>query len=142
MSDSFEKDLSRGKEVEQMVLDIIRKRYPCTTLIEGKFKPFDLYVPERDMKVEIKADWKSNETGNIIIELFMFGQPSGLFSTEADFWVIYTGKEFLWAKPRSILMCIVLNRIQAREILGEGDTEKKMACLIPIEVLRVYCEKI
>ena len=37
---SFQKDLKRGLEVEEMVLSILRKKYPCASLINA-FKGYD-----------------------------------------------------------------------------------------------------
>ena len=32
--------------------------------MQGKFKPYDIYVPENDIKVEVKKDIGSKETPN------------------------------------------------------------------------------
>ena len=107
-------------------------------MVPGKFKPYDIFIPEKDLKIEVKVDYKSQETGNIIIELFMFGSPSALLSTKADYWIIYTGKETMWITPNKIVECIILNNIRSQKILGEGDSEKKLACLIPINIFKRY----
>jgi len=135
---AFEKDLRVGQELEQLVLDAIKKKYPSAVQVPGKFKPYDIFVAEKNLKVEVKVDYKSQETGNIIIELYMFNKPSALLSTEADYWIIHTGKEILWAKPKKIIECIMINNIKSKEILGSGDTQKKIACLIPIELFKQY----
>jgi len=86
----------------------------------------------------VKVDYKSQETGNIIIELYMFGKPSALLSTEADYWIIHTGVENLWIKPKKILECILLNNIKVQDVLGDGDSQTKKACLIPINLFKKY----
>ena len=137
-SKSFKKDLLVGQDLENSILKSIRKKYPTAVLVPGKFKPYDIFIPEKDLKIEVKVDYKSQETGNIIIELFMFGSPSALLSTEADYWIIYTGKETMWITPNKIVECIILNNIRSQKILGEGDSEKKLACLIPINIFKRY----
>ena len=137
-SKAFKKDLLVGQELEQKILKSIQKKYHTAVLIPGKFKPYDIFIPEKDLKIEVKVDYKSQETGNIIIELYMFGKPSALLSTEADYWIICTGKEKLWIKPKKILECILLNNIKVQDILGDGDNQTKKACLIPIEIFRKY----
>jgi hypothetical protein len=137
-SKSFQKDLLVGQDLENSILKSIRKKYPTAVLVPGKFKPYDIFIPEKDLKIEVKVDYKSQETGNIIIELFMFGSPSALLSTEADYWIIYTGKETMWITPNKIVECIILNNIRSQKILGEGDSEKKLACLIPINIFKRY----
>jgi hypothetical protein len=137
-SRAFQKDLLTGQQLENRVLSNIRKKYPTAVLIPGKFKPYDIFVPEKDLKIEVKADYKSKETGNIIIEVLMYGVPSALLSTEADYWIIDTGEEQMWIKPNKIIECIILNNIKCQEILGDGDTQVKMACLIPIDIFKDY----
>lgn len=137
-STAFAKDLSVGQESEENVLKRIRDKYPTAVLVPGKFKPYDIFIPEKDLKVEVKVDLKSQETRNILIELRMFNMPSGLLTTQADFWIIYTGKEYLWSTPKMIMECIMLNNIPSQEIYGPGDDVKKHACLIPINIFKKY----
>jgi hypothetical protein len=137
-SEAFKRDLKVGQELEQKVLKNIHKKYPSAVLIPGKFKPFDIYVPETGHKIEVKADYKSQETGNIIIEVLMYDKPSALLSTEADYWIICTGEEYLWTTPQKIVQCIILHNIRCQDILGDGDSQVKLACLIPIELFKDY----
>jgi len=141
-TENFKKDLQRGRKIEEKILAICRQKYPCSVLIDGKFKDYDLFIPETNKKLEIKGDYRSCETGNIIIELMMFGKPSALLSTKADFWVVYTGLELLWITPKKIIECITVNNINSRTLTGQGDTASKVACLIPIETFKKYCFKI
>ena len=85
-------------------------------MVPGKFKPYDIYIPENDLKVEIKADFKSKETGNILIELMMFGEPSALLTTEADFWIFDTGDEIMVTTPSLIMECITWLTMYHRKI--------------------------
>ena len=142
VKEAFKKDLARGRKIEENILSLIQNKYPCAVLIDGSFKDYDLFIPETNKTVEIKGDFKSCETGNIIIELMMFGKPSALLSTKADYWIIYTGKEFLWTTPIKIKECIMVNNINSRELLGFGDSETKIACLIPINIFKRYCFRI
>lgn len=137
-SRAFQKDLLTGQELEQKILQTIRKKYPTAVLVPGKFKPYDIFIPEKDLKIEVKVDYKSQETGNIIIELYMFGKPSALLSTKADYWIIHTGRENLWIEPKRILECILLNNIHVKNILGDGDDQTKKACLIPIDLFKQF----
>jgi hypothetical protein len=138
---NFQKDLAVGKAIEEKVLSIVRQTYPSSVLIPEKFKDYDLYIPERDIKVEIKVDYKSRETGNILIELFMFEKPSALLATKADYWVIYDGKKLMWTTPNKIFECLLLNNIRSQEILGDGDSQKKIACLVPVDLFKKYLIK-
>lgn len=137
-SDAFKKDLAVGHEIENKILNSLRNKYPSAVLVPGKFKPYDIFVPEKNLKIEVKVDYKSQETGNILIELFMFNKPSALLTTEADFWIIETGKQMLWITPLKIIECIMINNIKSQSILGMGDDQEKIACLVPIDIFKRY----
>ena len=72
---SFYADLKDGKQTENDVLSIIKKKYPKSYIIEGYFKDYDIYIPEKDMGIEVKKDVKSQETGNLVIEVEFNGKP-------------------------------------------------------------------
>ena len=76
MYTNFKKDLGRGRKIENMILSNIQIKYPSAVLIDGKFSKYDIFIPENNYKIEVKYDLKSQETNNIVIELFMFGKPS------------------------------------------------------------------
>ena len=141
-SENFKKDLQRGRKIEEKILDICRQKYPCSVLIDGKFKDYDLFIPETNKTIEIKGDYRSCQTGNIIIELMMFNVPSALLTTKADYWIIFTGQELLWTTPIKIIECIMVNNIASRTLTGQGDAASKVACLIPVETFKKYCFKI
>nr|BAR25687.1 hypothetical protein [uncultured Mediterranean phage uvMED]BAR25730.1 hypothetical protein [uncultured Mediterranean phage uvMED] len=136
--EAFYSDLIIGKNIEKKVLSSIQKKYPSAVLIPRKFSKYDIFVPEVDKKIEVKFDYKSQETKNILIELFMFKKPSALLATEADYWAIDTGKEVMWTTPKKILECILINNIRSQKITGDGDTQAKIACLIPIKLFKKY----
>ena len=142
MYTNFKKDLGRGRKIENMILSNIQIKYPSAVLVDGKFSKYDIFIPENNYKIEVKYDLKSQETNNIVIELFMFNKPSALLATSAHLWVIYTGKEYLWIKPIKIFECIMLNNIQSREITGNGDLNTKKVCLVRLDLLKNYCYKV
>ena len=72
---TFHRDLDQGKKVEDIVLAKIHEKYPLATKLEGKVKPYDIYIPELNIYVEVKSDKKSQETGNIVIEVEMYDKP-------------------------------------------------------------------
>jgi hypothetical protein len=136
---TFHEDLEAGLAIEQRVLQILQKQYPCATLINAH-KGYDIWIPEIHKSVEVKSDQKSQHTGNFVIEIEMYGKPSGLMSTTADVWVIYDGEIFFKITPRNITKCIFLNRLQYVEFVGNGDTQVKKAFLVPKNILFKYGE--
>jgi len=136
---SFDQDLKAGHRSEDRVLDIIRKKYPEAERIEGKHSPYDIIVPERRITVEVKGDYVSQKTGNIVVEVnHPIGTPSGLLVTTADYWVHDTGKELIWIKPQDIKDCIMVHNYQFKDIQGPGDWHAKRVYLIPVDTYRTF----
>ena len=127
---SFKSDLKRGEAVELFVLMLIRKKYPLAVKIEGKFKGYDLWIPELSKSVEVKYDPMSNRTGNLVIEVYMYGKRSGLLSSTADFWVFYDDKDLLWVDREELMKFILLSDYPMRDITGNGDNNPKKVYLI------------
>jgi hypothetical protein len=134
---SFDKDLARGIDVEQIVLSMIRKRYPCAVLVNA-YHGYDIWVPEINKSIEVKYDEMSNQTGNIVVEIEMSGKLSALMTTTADFWIFYDGEIFVRITPKKIIECIFLNKLRFVEFTGKGDLHKKKAFLIPKNILFSY----
>lgn len=134
---SFQKDLQRGLEIENIVLGILRKKYPCASLINA-FKGYDIWIPEIDKAVEVKYDPMSQETGNIVVEIEMYGKPSGLMATQADYWVFYDGEMFVIMPVKHIFKCIFDCKLQYVEFVGKGDTRSKKAFLVDKNTLFKY----
>lgn len=135
---TFKRDLNKGENIEEQVLSIIQLRYPAATKIEGYFPNYDIWIPEINKSVEVKSDEKSMETGNIVVELEMYGKPSGILKSKADYWVFFDGFKFLWTTPIKIFECILLNKLNFVSFIGNGDTQQKKAILIKKELLGEY----
>ena len=134
---TFNEDLEVGIAVEQKLVNILLKKYPSTTLVT-KFKGYDIWIPELHKSIEVKFDEKSKQTGNIVIEIEMYDKPSGLLSTTADYWVFYDGDKFISITPKDIIKCIFLLKLNFVEFVGNGDTVKKKAFLVPKDKLFNY----
>ena len=134
---TFQKDLAIGLDIENRVLAILRKKYPCATLVNA-FKGYDIWIPEIDKAVEVKSDQKSQHTGNIVIEIEMFGKDSGLMATQADYWVFYDGEMFVIMPVKNIFKCIFESKLQYVEFVGNGDTRPKKAFLVDKNTLFKY----
>ena len=100
----FKDSLLVGEQKEYLILDFIKKKYPSAYKVEGYCKECDIYVPECNMKIEVKFDKKSNHTGNIVVEIEMFNKPSALFTTKSDYWIFYDGFELMIIRPIDILV--------------------------------------
>jgi len=139
---TFQTDLQVGKDVEKTVLEMIQNKYPKAFMIDGKFSPYDIFIPEISKSIEVKSDRKSQHTGNLVIEVFMYGKPSALMATLADCWVIFTGEVFIWITPLQLKNMIVQNGLSLRTITGKGDIEPKKAYLPTVEMVMQYAERV
>ena len=134
----FQDDLIIGEELEFRILKKIQKRYPQARKIEGYFKGYDLFIPELQVRIEVKQDKKSQHTGNYLIEIEFDGKPSALSTTEADYWVIFDGECEIWTTPWRIREAI--EGLPVREFIGKGDTKAKKAYLCPKERIKKTAE--
>ena len=135
---TFNRDLDRGIKVEDLVLQRIQRKYPKAYRIEGYCKEYDLWIPEVEKGIEVKYDPMSNQTGNIVVEIEMFGKPSALMATKADHWIFYDDNVFVSITPSEIKNCIKENNLQTVKFTGKGDQHPKIAYLIKKDMLFSY----
>ena len=130
MVDTFGEDIILGEETEYNILGMIKKKYPNAYKIQGEFKAYDIYVPEKDIKIEVKRDKGSNKTNNYFIECYCNEQASGILSTEADYWVIYDENKYIWI-DKNVLWDLCQNRGKKWKGMTEGGCSEVEAYLVP-----------
>lgn len=144
MSDNtFNKDLEIGNVLEYHILKNIQAKYPRAVKMIGYFKGYDIYVPETDIKIEVKGDFMSDETGNFVIEIEFDGKPSALITTEANYWV-FASKEYLyWITVDNIWALLIENPyLNPVTFTGKGDLDSKRAYLVPVGLVSNYSDMI
>lgn len=138
MIETFNRDLKRGKYHENVILEVIQKKYPKAFIKDGYCKEYDIFIPELKIGVEVKSDEKSKFTGNIVIEIEFNNRPSALSTSKAKYWVIFDGYDYHWFLKDKIKDCILENKLKWVEFIGKGDTKSKKAYLIKKEILYKY----
>ena len=138
MIETFNRDLKRGKYHENVILEVIQKKYPKAFIKDGYCKEYDIFIPELKIGVEVKSDEKSKFTGNIVIEIEFNNRPSALITSKAKYWVIFDGYDYHWFLKDKIKDCILENKLKWVEFIGKGDTNSKKAYLIKKEILNKY----
>jgi hypothetical protein len=139
---TFDEDLEDGHNAEREVLNLLKTKYPCAVIISGYCKEMDIYVPEIHKRYEVKKDFKSKYTGNLVVEIAMYDKPSALMTSKADAWVFVTPTKYAFVERERIKDCIIENNLQYKTFVGNGDTESKNAYLIKEELLLGYAYKI
>ena len=138
--DTFEFDLFTGESSEREVLKFIQQKYPKAYKIKGYFKDYDIYVPEAEKSVEVKQDFKSEFTGNLVVEIEFNGKPSALSTTKADYWVFVTRPHWFWITPKQICNCIRQYHYTPATFTGKGDTKPKKAYLVKINHIQEFSQ--
>ena len=141
-ADTFDEDLEDGHNAERDVLKLLQTKHPSAVIIPGYCKEMDIYVPEIHKRYEVKKDFKSKYTGNLVVEIFMYGKPSALMTSKADAWVFVTPYKYAFIERERIKDCIIENNLQFTKFVGKGDTEPKSAYLIKEGLLFNYAYKI
>ena len=139
---SFKSDLAFGEEGELLVLKKLRYKYPKAYKVRGYCKEWDIFIPEKDIGVEVKSDRAAHKTGNVVIENKYGDRPSGIETTKAAWWVYITKCNLYWIKPEDIKKCIEDNSIEAREFAPiPGDFKGKSLYLIKEKVFKNYATR-
>tara|TARA_R100000544_G_C2210883_1_gene51862 strand:+ start:386 stop:838 length:453 start_codon:yes stop_codon:yes gene_type:complete len=139
----FQESLTSGQKSENLVLDIIKKKYPKAFLKEGYHKEYDIMIPEINKTVEVKKDFKSQHTGNVVIEVEMNNRPSGLETSTADWWVFHLNDiELVWIKLKRLKELVKSEDYNLVEFIGKGDTISKQAYLVKKKDIYLWSNKI
>ena len=131
---NFKKDLSDGHDFEDSILAFVQIKYPKAYRVHGYHPDFDIFVPEKEHKIECKYDRMSEKTGNIAIEFFDRGKPSGIDKTKATHWIykFHNGIDWRLAIGRVSVwreVCV------GRKIVSGGDGWKAKMYLVPVKEL-------
>jgi len=132
---TWEETLSYGKEVEHFVLSKIQDKYPKAFIKDGRHSPWDIYVPEIKMKIEVKSDVMSNKTGNIVIETSFGAKPSAISTTTAHYWVFFDRHFLIWITPDHIQDAIAESKAELKRFVGGSDKKEKTAYLVPKQLI-------
>ena len=137
---SFKQDLKIGKKYEEIILNRAKKDYPLAYIQEGKFKYWDINIPEVNISLEVKYDERNQTSGNIAIECECNDKPSGITTTKADFWVLFDKPDGddVWFLTEDIRRCIYKHNLHPCTIQGPGDPYEKKVYLIKKEMLYMH----
>ena len=137
----FDTSLDIGKQREDQLIAFFQSLGHKPIAIPGKFTGFDFFLANTKEGYEVKQDWKAHYTGNLVVEIEMFGKPSGLMATTANWWIFDTKTEFIFISPRKLKDLIVSLNPTLRIFTGKGDTQPKKAYLIPVETIKKYSSR-
>lgn len=96
---NFDLDLPKAKKTEEEVGSLLSVLYKAKILKYEDSYRYDILVSinEKNYKFEVKEDFMCWKTGNIALEYESRGKPSGISTTESDFYVY----KINWDKSKS-----------------------------------------
>ena len=140
---NFQESLRIGKVSENALMDLVRSVGKTPVGMEGLFKGYDFFVCETKTAYEVKRDYKSVLTGNVVIETEMpVGTPSGLKTTFADYWIFDLYNCYVFIRVSRLRDLVWMENLKLCEFVGNGDTTKKAAYLAPIAKLHEYANNV
>ena len=77
----FDTSLSVGKLREAELIEFFQSKGHKPIPIPGKFSGFDFFLANTKQGYEVKQDWKAHYSGNLVVEVEMYGKRSGLMAT-------------------------------------------------------------
>jgi hypothetical protein len=121
----FNEDHPKGRTAEKIAVKYLKERHGALKLFEMdgiEFAEFDMIAVFDKGKVktiEVKADYKEKETGNIAIEYKHKGYFSGILVSQADWYIIVLTDLLLCVKKRDLFYFLRENEF--REVSWNGD---------------------
>jgi hypothetical protein len=88
----------------------------------------------QNRKVEVKADLKAKDTGNLFIEYESRGEPSGIAKSQADYWCFDIGHLFIIIETET-LKSIVRPLLGTNADKRGGDNNTSKGVLLPLTEL-------
>ena len=86
-------------------------------------------------KIEVKTDLQAHKTGNIFIEYYSRGRPSGISTSEADFYAFILSNEKIVLIKTTELKTICRRYINTKRDINGGDSNTSKGILLPIKEL-------
>ena len=85
--------------------------------------------------LEVKRDFRASQTGKVFVEFFCRGKPSGIATTEADFWAFVIDGDYVVILPTEALKEIVEFHKQKGWVMSGGDNNVSQGALVRVERL-------
>jgi hypothetical protein len=108
-NNDFKFDLQVGKTYENQLAELLQK------------------------KIEVKRDFRAMETHNIFVEYESRDKPSGIATSEADWWCYWLSEKHFVMIEKNELKNICRKYIGTNRDVKGGDSNTSKGILLPIE---------
>lgn len=129
----FDQDLKRGRKWESRVCDFLNRNGIRCSLTQGK-NNVDIISDDGSLKFEVKFDEMTLKTGNIAIEVGTKTKPTGLSTSQADYWVhIWYSGPHLYYNVIGVqaLRNLIKANLKNIKIVHEAGDGNATVCLVP-----------
>lgn len=89
-------------------------------------------------KYEFKRDYEVSKTGRLAIEISCSGKPSGLATTESDWWIIWLDGQEFRGEVGIIIKTERLKAIVKNYRVEDSGDDKRAICHIPFKEMLLY----
>ncbi len=123
----FKTDFNVGYAAELELAEILRKRPRVKTVTHNDNNKYDLLVKTTSgdsYTLEVKADLKSEHTGNIVVEFESRGKLSGINTTESLYWFEKLGDNFWYLLTNDLKQLIADEKYSSIKEGGDEGTSK------------------
>jgi hypothetical protein len=138
----FKDSYQAGSISEKAVLAYLQKKHPDAYIQKGYCKEYDIHIPSINIYIEVKQDFQSQYTGNILVENSFNGCPSGISTSGSDWFVFVTRCNFYVITLEALKSLVKEDNIINKSFIGKGDKDPKTAYLVPREDLINKCFKV
>lgn len=148
---NFNTDLFRAKKAEQEILDVLMNICGESVLEvywSDKLPEYDVKLKTifGQVKIEMKCDYSHAKYGNVAVEYWSRGKPSGIMITEADYWIyrIYEkdGTSGMYLIKTTDLVLMISNHMYKDRVEDVGDRGSG-TCIFLFEGAKFkYCSRL
>ncbi len=82
--------------------------------------------------LEVKRDFRASQTGNVFVEFFCRGKPSGIATTQANHWAFILDDGIVIMLPTERLKDLAREAAKAGDIVLGGDNNTSKGALVKV----------
>jgi len=123
----FYDKLYKAIEKEQQAQDLICNKFNVVIVDVPCNNKYD-FLTSDGVKYEVKNDKRATLTGNYFIEYIQNDKPSGIKTTDANYYILITDNKILLISVDSIKMLLKLNSFKIKSV---NDTVPTSGYIVP-----------
>ena len=116
---NFKRDIYKGKQAEECFSRLVLEKDDAAVKVlpndNAKYDIMILFNDSTFCTVEVKNDIRSSMTGNVAVEVFSRGIKSGVFASEADYFVYFVRDN--GTKIFIIRRCVLIELIRTHNFI-------------------------